>query len=110
MLSDNTKQLSDKAKELLSAAANGNSGAQVEFYASHTLSGVSAYNIWVGPKFVGTRNLNHQTYSEYQEAANELVANGLATEKFAFVQEREYLYELTSQGYRTAGLINRVGL
>ena len=112
MLPDNTNQLSDKAKELLIATANENSGGQIEFFATSTQLGRVGFRIFIGSQFFGSPHLEHITYLEYREAADELVENDLATDKSSFSKEDEceYVYELTSQGYRTAGLIGRVGL
>ena len=101
-------ELTDKARKFLRAAAKGN-GSEIEFY--FTVTGAPAGNIYsviVGREF-SARQIEHRTYLEYLEAAQKLVTDGLATEKFEFSGDREHVYELTLEGYKTANLISRVG-
>ena len=97
-------ELTDMARELLCAAAK--EGSAINFHDNRPV--VDICSVYVGDE-IRLRQIEHRTYLEYKKAADELVERDYATEESGFPDGLAHVYELTIEGYHTAGLISRAG-
>ena len=93
--------LTDKAKELLCAAAK-TDGQDIEFYVARAI-GSNSYSVVIGREF-SPGSLTHRMYLEYVDAANELVSENFAEASLRLLG-REHAFELTLEGYKYADSI-----